>query len=56
MLEAIVSKSEKSSLKMAYYGAYYTIFQDEIKKNALAVSSDPKNATFVEAWNYPNVY
>ena len=55
LFEAVVSKSDNNALKMAYYGAYYTLFQEEIKKKALTMNSNPNDSTFVEAWNYPNV-
>jgi hypothetical protein len=55
LFETVISKSEQNTLKMAYYGAYYSIFQDDLKKEAISNNTDPKDNMLLEAWNYPNV-
>lgn len=55
VFEAVMGKADKSLLKMAYYGAYYKIFGDEMRKQALSMSANPRDEVILEAWNYPNV-
>lgn len=55
LFEAVINKSEQNSLKMAFYGAYYSIFKDELKQETLQNKSNPQDKVLLEAWNYPNV-
>lgn len=55
LFETVISKSEQSTLKMAYYGAYYSIFSEDLKNEVIQNNTAPKDETILEAWNYPNV-
>lgn len=55
LFEAVISKSEKNTLKMAYYGAYYSLFKKDLKEDSLKITTEPKDEILLEAWNYPNV-
>ena len=55
LFEAVISKSEMNTFKMAYYGAYYSIFQNDLKKEAIKNTSTPQDEIILNAWNYPNV-
>lgn len=55
LFEAIINKSDKSALKMAYYGAYYTFFKEELSHDSLQITTNPQDNVLLEAWNYPNV-
>lgn len=55
LFEAMINKSDKSSIKMAFYGAYYTFFKDDLKNDSLQITTNPQDNVLLEAWNYPNV-
>lgn len=40
---------------MAYYGAYYSLFKNDLKHEANQIRADPKDEILLQAWNYPNV-
>lgn len=54
--EAVVDKSNNNTFKMAFYGAYFSLFTEDLKTNALKNMANPSSELIKGAWNYPDVF